>query len=74
MNHHLQPRTDPMLSHTYPVYALSGLYCLWLLLPAHPSNMPEPICFNELPVQPLAPHANPDHPTHQKQLNPIQCP
>jgi hypothetical protein len=74
MNHLLQPRMDPMRSRAYRFYALSGFYRLWHRLPAHSSNTPKYVCFNELTAQPLSPYADPGHTAHQKQLNRIQHP
>ena len=74
MNTQLQPRTDPMLSHAYPVCALSDLYCPWLRLPAHSANMPKFIRCHELVAQVLAAHPNLRPPAHQKQLKHIQLP
>jgi hypothetical protein len=74
MNHLLQPRIDPKCSQAYPFYALSGFYRLRHRLPAHSSNTPKYVCFNELTTQPLSPYANPRYPAHQKQLKHIQLP
>ena len=63
-----------MLRHAYPVCALSDFYCLWLRLPARPSNTPKYIYFNELAVPALSPYANQRHPARQKHPNHIQHP
>jgi hypothetical protein len=74
MNPQLQPRTDPILLHAYPIFALSNFYCPWLRLPAHSANMPKLNGCHELSAQTLSAQANQDHTLRQKQLKHIQRP
>jgi hypothetical protein len=74
MNTQLQLRTDPMLTHAYPVCALSDFYCSEFPLTAPSHNLPKLLHCHQYSPQILSPHSNLPPSAHHNQPRPIQIP